>query len=82
MLHIVKAVLAECTVGIWAVTYLGEVGLTVAGFGGGPLYPLTVDAFYAKAGHRLDSVRLRWALLVVPALAVIGAATQRPRTRT
>jgi MFS family permease len=169
-LHIVNAVLAEFTVGIWAVTYLHEVGkassglaavvasvfgimmftvrvilpsllarfgaatlqlsfvtlgagalvmcfapglplkvlgLTIVGFGGGPLYPLTVDAFYAKAGHRLDSVSmgafcalasgaavtigplllgiladavgLRWALLVVPALALLGAITQRPR---
>jgi len=169
-LHIVNAVLAEFTVGIWAVTYLHEVGhagagaaavlasvfgvmmflarialprllarfgaatlslsflalgtgalimcvvpglpakvlgLTIVGFGGGPLYPLTVDAFYAKAGDRLDSVSmgafcalasgaavtvgplalgitadsvgLRWALLVVPALALLGAITQRPR---
>lgn len=169
-LHIVNAVLAEFTVGIWAVTYLHEVGgassgaaavvasvfgimmftarmvlptllrwfgaatvsvsfvtigtgalvmclapglplkalgLTVVGFGGGPLYPLTVDAFYEQAGHRLDSVAmgaycalasgaavtlgplalgvladsvgLRWALLVVPVLAAVGAVTQRPR---
>ncbi|MBI4933068.1 MAG: MFS transporter [Actinobacteria bacterium] len=169
-LHIVNAVLTEFTVGIWAVTYLHEVGkassglaavvasvfgimmftarlvlptllrwfgtatvalsfltigtgalimafapglplkvlgLTIVGFGGGPLYPLTVDAFYARAGHRLDSVSmgafcalasgvavtlgplalgvladsvgLRWALLVVPCLALLGAITQRPR---
>jgi MFS family permease len=171
-LHIVNAVLCEFTVGIWAVTYLHEVGragpgaaavlasvfgvtmflarmllprlldrfgdattsvsfvvigsgalvmclapglpakvvgLTIVGLGGGPLYPLTVDAFYAKAGGRLDSVgmgaycalasgaavtagplflgimadtvSLRWALLVVPLLAVVGAVTQRPRAR-
>jgi len=169
-LHIVNAVLTEFTVGIWAVTYLREVGnagagaaavlasvfgvmmfivrlllprlltrfgaattslsfivigagalvmclapglpakvfgLSLVGFGGGPLYPLTVDAFYAKTGNRLDSVGmgafcalasgaavtvgplvlgvmadsvgLRWALLVVPALAALGAITQRPR---
>jgi predicted MFS family arabinose efflux permease len=169
-LHIVNAVLTEFTVGIWAVTYLHEVGkassglaavvasvfgiamfvarmvlprllarfgaatvslsfltigsgalimcfapglpakilgLAVVGFGGGPLYPLTVDGFYAQAGDRLDSVAmgafcalasgvavtlgplalgvladsvgLRWALLVVPALALVGAITQRPR---
>ena len=82
-------------------------GLTMVGFGGGPLYPLTVDAFYEQAGDRLDSVSmgaycalasgvavtlgplalgvmadvvgLRWALLVVPALAALGAITQRPR---
>ena len=170
-LHIVNAVLTEFTVGIWAVTYLHEVGkassglaavvasvfgimmfvvrlilprllarfgdatimlsfltigfgalvmafapglplkvvgLTIVGFGGGPLYPLTVDKFYGRAGHKLDSVSmgafcalasgaavtlgplalgvladqvgLRWALLVVPVLAVLGAVTQRPRT--
>jgi MFS family permease len=169
-LHIVNAVLTEFTVGIWAVTYLHEVGkassglaavvasvfgimmftarmvlprllarfgaatisvsfvtigtgalvmcfapglplkvlgLTIVGFGGGPLYPLTVDKFYAQAGDALDSVSmgaycalasgaavtigplvlgvladmvgLRWALLVVPALAAVGAITQRPR---
>ena len=81
--------------------------LTVVGIGGSPLYPLTVDAFYAKAGHRLDSVALgafcalasgaavslgplvmgaladavglRWAILIVPALALVGAVSQRPR---
>lgn len=86
---------------------LKVLGLTVVGIGGGPLYPLTVDRFYERAGHRLDSVSLgaycslasgaavsigplvmgalsdvvdlRWAILVVPALAVLGAVTQRPR---
>jgi predicted MFS family arabinose efflux permease len=168
-LHIINAVLTEFTIGIWAVTYLHEVGkasagsaavyasvfgvtmfvsrlllakvvavlgewtvpvsfviigagaammcfapgiapktlgLAVAGFGGGSLYPLTVDRFYSRVGHRLDSVAmgaycalasgvavtlgplalgvaadsftLRWAILVVPALAAIGAVTQRP----
>lgn len=120
-LHIINAVLAEFTIGIWAVTYLHEVGhassgtaavvasvfgimmflariwlptllrwfgprtivvafvttgagatvmcvapglflkvvgLTIVGFGAGPMYPLTVDAFYAKAGDRLDSVSM------------------------
>jgi MFS family permease len=170
-LHIVNAVLTEFSVGIWAVTYLHEVGkasagsaavfasvfgvmmfvsrlllprliavfgeatvsisfivigagaavmcfapgiaaktagLTIVGFGGGPLYPMTVDRFYARVGHRLDSVAmgaycalasgvavtlgplalgvvadrftLRWAILVVPVLAALGAVTQRPRT--
>ena len=169
-LHIVNAVLTEFTIGIWAVTYLHEVGkassglaavlsctfgvmmfvvrlllprvlarwatttvsigfvvlavgalimcfapglplkvvgLTIVGIGGGPLYPLTVDRFYARAGHRLDSVSLgaycalasgaavtagplvlgaladgvglRWAILVVPALAALGAVTQWPQ---
>lgn len=169
-LFIVNAVLTEFTVGIWAVTYLHEVGkassglaavvasvfgimmflsrlvlprllttlgdttivwsfvavgagaavmcfapglpmkvlgLAVVGFGGGPLYPLTVDRFYAEAGGHLDSVAmgafcalasgaavtlgplalgvladavgLRWAILVVPVLAALGAITQRPR---
>lgn len=86
---------------------LKVLGLTVVGIGGGPLYPLTVDRFYERAGHRLDSVSLgaycalasgaavcigpiamgalsdsvglRWAILVVPALAVLGAVTQRSR---
>ena len=167
-LFIVNAVLAEFSVGIWAVTYLREVGhasaglapiiasvfgvmmfatrvaiptllrwwgdatisysfviigvgatvmcfgpglgwktagLVLVGFGGAPLYPLTVDRFYRRADHALDAVALgaycalasgvavtlgplalgiladaiglRWALLVVPALAAIGAVTQR-----
>ena len=120
-LHIVNAVLAEFSVGIWAVTYLREVGhagaglapilasvfglmmfgtrlalptllrwwgdatiaysfvilgigatvmcvgpglgwktfgLVIVGFGGAPLYPLTVDRFYLRAGGRLDAVAL------------------------
>lgn len=166
--HIVNAVLAEFTVGIWAVTYLREVGhagaglapilagvfgvmmfatrmalptllhwwgdatiaysfliigggatvmclapglawktigLVFVGFGGAPLYPLTVDRFYRRAepvldavglgaycalasgvavtigplllGVLADSVGLRWAILIVPALAAVGAFTQR-----
>jgi predicted MFS family arabinose efflux permease len=169
-LHIVNAVLTEFTMGIWAVTYLHEVGkagagmaavlasvfgvmmfvvrvaipvllrrfgdamvslsfvvvgtgaaimcfgpglavkvigLTVVGIGAAPLYPLTVDRFYGRVGDQLDSVSLgaycalasgvavtfgplllgvladavglRWAVLVVPGLALIGAITQRPR---
>lgn len=86
---------------------LKAAGLGVVGFGGGVLYPLTVDAFYVRAGHTMDSVSLgaytalasgiaitvgplalgvlaelvdlRWAILVVPALGVLGAFTQRPR---
>lgn len=120
-LHIVTAVIAEFSLGIWAVTYLAEVGgasagaaaILASGFGigmftirlaiphvlrvfgqaavavsflvfalgtllmcfgpvlwvkvlgvalgglaGGPLYPLTVDRFYARTQHRLDSVAL------------------------
>jgi predicted MFS family arabinose efflux permease len=169
-LHIVNGVLTEFTVGIWAVTYLREVGgassglapilacvfgvmmfstrfalpvllrlwgegtlacsfviigagaavmcfapglawktvgLTIVGLGGAPLYPLTVDRFYQRAGQQLDAVSLgaycalasgvavtagplalgvladtvglRWAILVVPVLAAVGAVTQRPR---
>ena len=169
--HIVNAVLAEFTVGIWAVTYLREVGhagaglapilasvfgvmmfatrlalpvllrwwgeatisysfvvigagaavmcfapnlagktvgLVIVGFGGAPLYPLTVNRFYQRSGHALDavalgaycalasgvavtlgplalgaladSVGLRWAILIVPVLAAVGAFTQRSRT--
>lgn len=83
------------------------VGLGIVGFGGGLLYPLTVDGFYVRAhgsmdsvslgaytalasgvavtigplalGVLADSVGLRWAILIVPALAVLGAFTQRPR---
>lgn len=170
--HIVNAVLAEFTIGIWVVTYLREVGgssaglapilasvfgvmmfatrmalpllqrwwgentiaysfliigagalvmcfapgqwwktvgLVIVGLGGAPLYPLTIDRFYHRAGHALDavtlgafcalasgvavtlgplalgvladSVGLRWALLVVPCLAAVGAFTQRSRRR-
>ena len=161
--HIVNAVLAEFTVGIWAVTYLREVGhagaglapilasvfgmmmfatrlalpvllrwwgeatisysfvvigagaavmcfapnlagktvgLVIVGFGGAPLYPLTVNRFYQRSGRALDavalgvavtlgplalgaladSVGLRWAILIVPVLAAVGAFTQRSRT--
>lgn len=169
--RIVNIVLAEFTIGIWAVTYLREVGgasagaapalamlfgltmfgvrmvanrvirllgdwtlavsfavlgvaaaalclplslsarvviLTLGGAGAGPLYPLSIDRFYAAAGHRLDSVALgaysalasgvgvligpllvgvaadlvglRWAILVIPALALIGVAHLRPRS--
>lgn len=120
-LHMVTAVVAEFSLGIWAVTYLSEVGgaspgaaailasgfgigmftirlaiphvlrilgdaavtasfmvfgvgtllmcfgpslwvkvvgVALGGFAGGPLYPLTVDRFYARTHHRLDSVTL------------------------
>jgi predicted MFS family arabinose efflux permease len=167
-LHIVNAVLAEFSVGIWAVTYLHEVGhasaglapilaavfgvmmfgtrialpvllrwwgdatvsisflilglgasvmcfapgiawktvgLVIVGLGAAPLYPLTVDRFYLRAAHGLDAIALgaycalasgvavtlgplalgvladavglRWALLIVPVLSVLGAFTQR-----
>ena len=33
-------------------------GLVIVGFGGAPLYPLTVDRFYLRAGGRLDAVAL------------------------
>lgn len=82
-------------------------GIVIVGFGGGPLYPLTVDRLYEQAGGFLDSVSLgaigamasgaavtlgplvlgvladsvglRTAMFIVPALAVVGAITQRPR---
>ena len=120
-LHIVNAVFSEFAVGVWAATYLKEVGhasgglaaalaavfgitmflsrtvlpttmryfgdatitvsflvlafgalvmcfapglagrvigLTIVGFGGAPLYPLTVDRLYASAEHKIDSVSL------------------------
>jgi len=83
------------------------VGVAMVGFGGGALYPLSVDRFYEQAGHVMDSVSigaytafasgiavtlgplalgvladgvgLRWAVLIVPALGLLGAFTQRPR---
>ncbi len=168
-LHIVNAVFSEFAVGVWAATYLKEVGhasggqaaalagvfgvmmflsrlvlpttmrylgdatiavsfmvlalgavvmcfapgllprvggLLLVGFGGAPLYPLTVDRLYASAEHKIDSISLgaicilasgtavtlgpltlgvladrvglRLALLIVPAVGVLGAITQRP----
>lgn len=84
------------------------VGVALVGFGGGVLYPLSVDRFYERAGHVMDSVSigaytafasgiavtlgplalgvladgvgLRWAVLIVPALGLLGAFTQRPRS--
>jgi predicted MFS family arabinose efflux permease len=120
-LHIVNAVFSEFAVGVWAATYLKEVGhasgglasamagafgvamflsrlamptivrylgdatvmvsflvlacgalimcfapgllprvagLTIIGFGGASLYPLTVDRLYASAEHKIDSISL------------------------
>ena len=34
------------------------IGLTIVGFGGAPLYPLTVDRLYASAEHKIDSISL------------------------
>ncbi len=34
------------------------VGLTIVGFGGAPLYPLTVDRLYASAERKIDSISL------------------------
>ncbi|MEP7202064.1 MAG: MFS transporter [Ilumatobacteraceae bacterium] len=34
------------------------VGLIIVGFGGAPLYPLTVDRLYASAEHKIDSISL------------------------
>jgi len=84
-------------------------GIAMVGFGGGVLYPLSVDRFYEQAGHVMDSVSLgaytafasgvavtlgplalgvladsvglRTAVLIVPALGLLGAYTQRPRSR-
>jgi MFS family permease len=120
-LHIINAVFSEFAIGIWAATYLKEVGhasgglaaalagvfgitmfvsrhvmpstirffgdatvtvsfvtmgvgalvmcfapgllprvagLIIVGFGGAPLYPLTVDRLYASAEHKIDSISL------------------------
>ena len=37
---------------------LKVIGLVIVGLGGAPLYPLTVDRFYQRAGHALDAVSL------------------------
>jgi MFS family permease len=37
---------------------LRVVGLTIVGFGGAPLYPLTVDRLYMSAEHKVDSISL------------------------
>ena len=120
-LHIINAVFSEFAIGVWATTYLKEVGhagggqaaalagvfgvmmfvsrfvmpsyvrvfgdatvtvgfvtmgfgalvmgfapglwprvfgLMIVGFGGAPLYPLTVDRLYASAEHKIDSTSL------------------------
>jgi len=120
-LHIINAVFSEFAIGVWAATYLKEVGhagggqaaalagvfgvmmflsrlvmpsivrvfgeatvtvsfltmgfgalfmgfapglwprvlgLMIVGFGGAPLYPLTVDRLYASAEHKIDSTSL------------------------
>ena len=120
-LHIINAVFSEFAIGVWAATYLKEVGhasgglaaalagvfgvmmfmsrlvmpsvvrlfgeatvtvcfiatgvgalvmcfapgllprvggLIIVGFGGAPLYPLTVDRLYASAEHKIDSISL------------------------
>jgi predicted MFS family arabinose efflux permease len=120
-LHIINAVFSEFAIGVWAATYLKEVGhasgglaaalagvfgvmmflsrlvmptfirlfgdatvaisfittgigavvmfaapgllprvagLTIVGFGGAPLYPLTVDRLYASAEQKIDSISL------------------------
>ena len=136
-LHIVNAVICEFAIGIWAATYLKEVGnasgglasamagvfgvsmflsrlvlptvmrylgeatitvsfmalaagalimcfapgllprvagLTIVGFGGAPLYPLTVDRLYASAEHKIDSISLG----AICALASGAAVTLGP----
>jgi predicted MFS family arabinose efflux permease len=85
-------------------------GLLLVGLGGAPLYPLTVDRLYQSAEYKIDStslgaicilasgtavtlgpltlgvladsVGLRLALLIVPAVGVLGAITQRPHRST
>ncbi len=50
------------------------VGLTIVGFGGAPLYPLTVDRLYASAEHKIDSISLG----AICALASGAAVTLGP----
>ncbi len=84
-------------------------GLAITAFGGGPLYPLTVDRLYRRAESSVDSTSLgaigalasgaavtigpltlgvladtfglRWAILFIPALCILGAVTQRPHLK-
>ena len=132
-LHIINAVFSEFAVGVWAATYLKEVGhasggqaaalagvfgvmmflsrvvlpttmrylgdatisvsfaalavgalvmcfapgllprvagLTLVGFGGAPLYPLTVDRLYASAEHKIDSISLGAICILASGVAV------------
>jgi hypothetical protein len=49
-------------------------GLTIVGFGGAPLYPLTVDRLYKSAEHKIDSISLG----AICALASGAAVTLGP----
>jgi predicted MFS family arabinose efflux permease len=132
-LHIINAVISEFAVGVWAATYLKEVGqasgglaaalagvfgvmmfvsrlvmpsvvrifgdatvavgfvtvgigamvmffgpglaprvagLVIVGFGGAPLYPLTVDRLYASAEHKIDSISLGAICILASGIAV------------
>jgi predicted MFS family arabinose efflux permease len=132
-LHIINAVVSEFAVGVWAATYLKEVGhasggvaaalagvfgvmmfvsrlvmpavvrvfgdatvavgfvtvgvgalvmwfgpglaprvagLVIVGFGGAPLYPLTVDRLYASAEHKIDSTSLGAICILASGIAV------------
>ena len=132
-LHIINAVVSEFAVGVWATTYLKEVGhtsgglaaalagvfgvmmfvsrlvmpmvvrlfgdatvavgfvtvaigallmfsgpglavrvagLVIVGFGGAPLYPLTVDRLYASAEHKIDSISLGAICILASGIAV------------
>lgn len=46
-------------------------GLGLVGLGGGPLYPLAVDRFYARTEHRLDSVTLSAYCALASGVAIV-----------
>ena len=55
------------------------IGLAIVGFGGGPLYPLTVDGLYASADHKIDSITLGAYCALASATAVmIATCPSRP----
>jgi len=45
-------------------------GLVIVGFGGAPLYPLTVDRLYASAEHKIDSISLGAICILASGIAV------------
>lgn len=51
-------VVGSCMMVFAPVLALKTVGVGLVGFGGGPLYPLTVDTFYGRVGEQLDSVSM------------------------
>ncbi len=55
---LVLVAIGATTMCLRANLWLKVVGLGIAGLGGAPLYPRTMDAFYRRTSDRLDSVTL------------------------